>query len=120
LSPKVTFVNSSTSPQFYLSTVSFSGVDATTAGCQGKVLTLNAYGDSSATPLQLATAPGSVALSAATIGINSSTPTSAAGTTISAIGGGGANSTTLAFDLGFTTPSSTSGAVYKLTLQSGN
>ena len=120
LSPKVTFVNNSTNPQFFLSTVSFTGVDATTAGCQGKTLTLNAYGDSSATPLQLATAPGSVALSAATIGINSSTPTSAAGTTISAIGGGGANSTTLSFDLGFTTPSSTSGAVYKLTLQSGN
>ncbi len=118
LSPKVTFVNSSSNPQFYLSTVSFTGVDASaTTTCQGKTLTLNAYGDSSATPLQLATV-SSTALTAATIGITSGNPTSAAGTTVSAISGGG--TTALAFDLGFTTPSSTSGAVYKLTLQSSN
>ena len=56
ISPKVTFVNSASNPQFYLSTVSFSGVDASaTTTCQGKTLTLHAYGDSSATPLQLAT-----------------------------------------------------------------
>jgi hypothetical protein len=118
LSPKVTFVNSASNPQFFLSTVSFSGVDASaTTTCQGKTLTLNAYGDSSATPLQLATV-SSTALTAATIGITSGNPTSAAGTTVSAISGGGTSA--LAFDLGFTTPSSTSGAVYKLTLQSSN
>ncbi len=101
-----------------MSTVSFTGVDASaTTTCQGKTLTLNAYGDSSATPLQLATV-SSTALTAATIGITSGNPTSAAGTTVSAISGGG--TTALAFDLGFTTPSSTSGAVYKLTLQSSN
>jgi hypothetical protein len=118
ISPKVTFVNSASNPQFMLSTVSFTGVDASaTTTCQGKTLTLNAYGDSSATPLQLATV-SSTALTAATIGITSGNPTSAAGTTVSAISGGG--TTALAFDLGFTTPSSTSGAVYKLTLQSSN
>jgi hypothetical protein len=118
LSPKVTFVNSSNNPQFFLSTVSFTGVNSTTSGCQGKTLTLNAYGDSIATPLQLATAPGSVALTSATIGITSGNPTSAAGTTISGVSGN--NGTSHAFDLGFSTPSSTSGAVYKLTLQSSN
>ncbi len=117
LSPKVTFVNSSSNPQFFLSTVSFTGVDSQVSGCQGKTLTLNAYGDSSATPLQLATS-GSTAVTAATIGITATTPTSAAGTTISNVSGNA--STTHAFDLGFTTPSSTSGAVYKLTLQSSN
>ena len=118
LSPKVTFVNSSSNPQFFLSTVSFTGVNSTTAGCQGKTLTLNAYGDSSATPLQLATGPSSSVVTAATVGITATTPTSAAGTTISGVTGNA--STTHAFDLGFTTPSSTSGAVYKLTLQSSN
>jgi len=115
LSPKVSFTNSSGGGTFFLSTVSFSGVDAQSSGCQGKTLTLNAYGDTSATPLQLATVSSS-ALTAATIGINGSTPTSAAGTVIA--GTSGAGGASLAFDLGFSTPSSTSGAVYKLTLQS--
>jgi hypothetical protein len=116
ISPKVTFVNGS-SPVFMLSTVSFSGLDAaSTTTCQGKTLTLNAYGDTSATPLQIATVGGSTALTNATIGITSGNPTSAAGTTISGVTGGGTSA--LAFDLGFSTPSATSGAVYKLTLQS--
>jgi hypothetical protein len=118
LSPKVSFVNSASNPQFFLSTVSFTGVDSTSSGCQGKTLILNAYGDSLATPLQLATFNSNTAVTNATIGINSGTPTSAAGTTISGVSG--TNSTTHAFDLGFSTPTSTSGAVYKLTLQSQN
>ncbi len=117
LSPRATFVNSSSSPQFFLSTVSFTGVNSTTAGCQGKVLSLNAYGDTAATPLQLATS-GSTAVTTATIGITATTPTSAAGTTISNVANNA--STTHSFDLGFSTPSSTAGAVYKLTLQSSN
>jgi len=117
LSPKVTFVNSATNPQFFLSTISFSGVDSSASGCAGKTLVLNGYGNSSATPLQLATS-GVTAVTNATIGITSGNPTSAAGTTISGIGG--TNSTSHSFDLGFAIPSSTSGAVYKLTLQSQN
>jgi hypothetical protein len=116
LSPRVSFTNTSGGGTFYLSTISFSGVDASSATtCQGKTLSLNAYGDSSATPLQLATVSSSP-LTTATVGINASTPTSAAGTVISSPTGTGTSA--LAFDLGFSTPSSTSGAVYKLTLQS--
>lgn len=122
LAPKVTFVNGA-SPQFMLSTVSFSDVDGRSSGsvlvsggtgCSGKTLQLNAYGDSSATPLQIATSSGAV--SVATIAINGSTPTTSAGFVIS----GGANlaSATSSFDLGIITPAATSGAVYKLTLQS--
>jgi hypothetical protein len=112
ISPKVTFVNGA-NPVFMLSTISFSDVNATS--CNGKTLTLNAYGDTSATPLQIATVGGSTALTNATIGISSS-PTSAAGTVIA--GATGMSGTTGAFDLGLSTPSATSGAVYKLTLQS--
>ena len=116
LSPKVTFVNNSTNPQFYLSTVSFTGVDGTSAGCQGKTLTLNAYGDTNATPLSLASA-SNVAYSSATVGIAASPTTSPAVTVANA-----ANMTaaTASFDLVFSNPQSTSGAVYKLTLQSSN
>ncbi len=126
LSPKVTFVNHATNPQFYFSTVSFSGVDGRTpgvaevaggTGCSGRTLTLNAYGDSSATPVQFATVSSSL-VSSATIGINGSTPTTSAGFTISSVVG--ASTATSSFDLGITTPAATSGAIYKLTLQSSN
>ena len=117
LTPKAVFVNGS-SPTFMLSTVSFSGVDAaSTTTCQGKTLTLNAYGDTESTPVQLATA-GSSALTVATIGITSTTPTSTEGTVVDNVSGGGTDA--LGFDLGFITPSATSGAIYKLTLQSSN
>ena len=125
ISPKVTFVNHSTNPQFYLSTISFSDVDTRTAGqgsaisggtgCAGKTLTLNAYGETSATPVNFATV-SSALVSQATIGINTGSITTSAGFTIS-----GVNAATLgqsAFDFGITTPAATSGAVYKLTLQS--
>jgi hypothetical protein len=117
LTPRAVFVNGA-SPSFMLSTISFAGVDAaSTTTCQGKTLSLNAYGDTGSTPVQIATA-GSTALTTATIGITSTTPTSAEGTVVGNVSGGGTNA--LAFDLGFTTPSATSGAVYKLTLQSSN
>ena len=116
LSPKVNFVNDATNPQFYLSTVSFSEVDGQSSGCQDKVLTLNAYGDSSATPLNLASS-GNTAYANATVAITSSPTTSTAVTVANATGMTGASAS---FDLGFTNPQATSGAVYKLTLQSSN
>ncbi len=127
LSPKVTFVNNSTNPQFYFSTVSFSGVDARAAnqgttvdggtGCSGRTLTLNAYGDSSATPISFATASNAL-VSAATIGITTGTITAANGFTISNTAN--LSSATASFDLGISSPAATSGAIYKLTLQSSN
>ena len=126
LSPRVSFTNTSGGGTFYLSTVSFSSVDARAAnstayntnestGCAGKTFTLNAYGDSSATPIAFASASG-VGISVATIGINSGTPVTSAGVTVPSVSNGG--SATSSFDLGITTPNATSGAVYKLTLQS--
>ena len=123
LTPKVNFVNGA-NPVFMLSTIGFSNLDGRAigstssnggTGCATRTLTLNAYGDTNATPLQIAT-NSSTAVSVATIGINGSTPTTSAGFVIA----NGANlaSATSSFDLGITTPSATSGAVYKLTLQS--
>jgi hypothetical protein len=124
LTPKVTFVNG-TNPQFMLSTVSFSDLDGRAlsstltnggTGCATRTLTLNAYGDTSATPISLATVSGSL-VSVATIGINGSTPTTSAGFTIA--NGANLGAATSSFDLGFgASPAATSGAVYKLTLQS--
>ena len=121
ISPRANFVNSASNPQFFLSTIGFTDVDARAAGtgCAGITLTLNAYGDVSATPLQIATSPTSTALSVATIGIrNALAPTTSTGFVIAnSANNSAANSS---FDLGITTPSATAGAVFKLTLQSGN
>ncbi len=117
LSPQVTFKNGA-SPVFMLSTVSFSGIDAQANKCQGKTLTLSAYGEVSATPVQMATGVSNAQITEATIGIASdgNSVTTTAGTVAANFAGG--NSSNLRFDLGFTTPSATNGAVAKLTLQS--
>jgi hypothetical protein len=117
LSPKVTFVNGA-NPVFMLSTISFSDLDARAAGtgCQTRTLTLNAYGEVSAVPVQIATAGASTPVTAATIGINANAPVVSEGFVVANSQNQGlANAS---FDLGITTPSATSGAVYKLTIQS--
>jgi hypothetical protein len=126
LSPKVTFKNG-TDPQFYLSTISFSDVDTRTAGqgstisggtgCAGKTLTLNTYGQTSATPVSFATVSNALA-SQATIGIATNAITTSTGFTIAAVSNTGAALTS--FDFGINEPAATSGAVYKITLQSSN
>ena len=134
ISPRVTFVNTSGGGTFYLSTVSFTNVDMRAAnsasvndansnagtGCGGRTLTLNGYGDSSATPLQLATASsiGGTPISTATIGlVSGSTPVPTTGLVIA--NQANTSAATASFDLGFGQwPSATSGAVIKLTLQS--
>jgi hypothetical protein len=123
LTPKVNFVNGA-SPVFMLSTIGFSNLDSRVigsaasnggTGCATRTLTLNAYGDTSATPLQIATVSSS-AVSVATVGITTSAVTTSAGFVVAGLTG--INTATSSFDLGITTPSATSGAVYKLTLQS--
>jgi hypothetical protein len=122
LSPQVTFVNSATNPQFMLSTVSLTGVDATTQtggadlGCDSKTLQLNAYGNSDATPLSIASA-SNTAYSYATVGVKAvGALTSSPGVVLST--SGTQNGTALTINIGITAPQATSGAVYKLTLQS--
>jgi hypothetical protein len=111
VSPKVTFVNGA-SPQFMLSTISLTDVDNT--GCNNKTLTLNAYGNTDATPLNIASA-SNVAYSYATVGVKSSgSMTASPGITLSTSGSNGA----LGIDVAITSPQATSGAVYKITLQS--
>lgn len=116
VAPTARFINAAGAGTFYLSTVSLSGVDG--PSCQTKTFTLNAYNDSDATPLQLAT-NSSTPVSTATFAIASggASVVGSAGVTTTISSGGTTNATVT---LGFGTPSSTSGAVYKITLQSGN
>jgi hypothetical protein len=119
VSPKVTFVNSATNPQFMLSTISLTGVDNTdqsgaTEGCDGKTLQINAYGNSDATPLSIASA-SNTAYSLVTVGVKATGAMAVSpGVTLTSSGTSGS----IGIDLAITNPQATSGAVYKLTLQS--
>jgi hypothetical protein len=117
VTPSVQFVNAAGAGTFYLSTIALSGINAPSSGttCLNKVFTLNAYDDASATPLQLAT-HSSTPITSATFAITgASTSAGTEGIDRSGVTG---NSASGAITLGFGTPSSTSGAVYKITLQS--
>jgi hypothetical protein len=118
VTPSVRFVNAAGAGTFYLSTIALTNIDLTnTTKCVGKTFTLNAYDDASATPLQLATSSGgSTPISSATFA--NSTGSTFVGTTGISVTGSGNGGATGAITLGFGTPSSTSGAVYKITLQS--
>jgi hypothetical protein len=118
VTPTVQFVNSANAGTFFLSTISLSNIDARSADqCLNKLFTLNAYDDASATPLQLATS-GSSAVTAATFAITGSTDVGGTAGVTTTVTGGTTDAATVT--LGFGTPSSTSGAVYKITLQSSN
>lgn len=117
VTPSASFVNASGAGTFYLSTIALSDIDlSSTDKCRGKTFTLNAYNDAAATPLQLATFGGSTAVTSATFGVNASgVATGTGGVTLSTTSTTGS---TGQVTLGFGTPTSTSGAVYKITLQS--
>ena len=118
VTPSVQFVNEASAGTFYLSTIALTNIDLTdTTKCVGKTFTLNAYNDSDATPLQLATSSGgSTPITSATF--SNSSGSTFVGTTGISVTGSGDGGATGAITLGFGTPSSTSGAVYKITLQS--
>ena len=115
VTPTSRFINAAGAGTFYLSTIALTNIDGQSSACQGKTFTVNAYNNTDATPLQIATS-GSDAVTSATFVINgASAATIGTGYTATVSGGTGANASVT---LGLTTPSATSGAVYKITLQS--
>jgi hypothetical protein len=95
---------------FNFSTVAFSNVSS---ACWGKTFTLKAYGDTSATPLTIATV-SSDTYSQATFTFTTASTTSPGISTASWT----ASATDSRLSLGFAGTQATSGAVYKLTLES--
>ncbi len=106
--PAATFANAEGGGTFNFSTVAFSGI---ASACEDKVFTLKAYGDSSATPLTIATV-SSDSYTQATFTFTTLATTSPGITTSSASVENGT------LTLGFSGTQATSGAVYKLTLES--
>jgi hypothetical protein len=118
VTPSVRFINASGAGTFYLSTIALSSIDfSSTTACRGKTFTLNAYNNSDATPLQLATgADSTTQVTQATFAVAASGV--AAGSYGVSFSTSGTTGSTGSVTLGFGTPTSTSGAVYKITLQS--
>jgi hypothetical protein len=106
--PKAVFANVTDGGSFNLASVAFSGIST---DCAGKMFTLNAYGDTSATPLSIATI-GATSYNVATFMFSATLPGSSYIST--------ASYTTTTAEIGFRGTQATSGAVYKITLQSSD
>ena len=112
--PKAVFANSSGAGAFNFASVSFSGIKDT---CIGKLFTVNAYGDTSATPLNIATV-GATSYNVATFVVSATQGQKSSYISTSSAGWGTADARTL--EIGFNGTQATSGAVYKITLQSSD
>ena len=106
--PSATFVNAASAGGFNFSTVAFSGISS---ACLEKTFTLKAYGDTSATPLNIATV-SSTAYNQATFKYTTTATTSPG------ISGSGIAVYTGTYTLAFAGTQATSGPVAKLTLES--
>jgi hypothetical protein len=112
LTPKAGFINTA-SGSFTLASVGFSGIaDA----CIGKLFTMNAYDNTSATPLKIATS-GANTYDLATFVFSSTMGQKSSYITA---GGYTGSADARATEIGFAGTLATSGAVYKITLQSSD
>jgi hypothetical protein len=117
VTPTSRFINAAGAGTFFMSTISLSDVDLRgVSQCSGKTFTLNAYDDSSATPLQLSTGTASARITQATFGVSAAGAITASDGVTGSVSGGTTQTGTVT--LGFGTPAATSGAVFKITLQS--
>jgi len=112
--PKAVFANSTGAGQFNFASISFTGIADL---CTGKLFTVNAYGDSSATPLNIATV-GANSYNVATFVMSATLGQSSSYITTGSVNVSSTNADTA--EIGFRGTQATSGAVYKITLQSSN
>jgi hypothetical protein len=108
ITPNSTFTNASGAGAHYFSSVKVSNIPS---GCYGKDFTINAYGNTDATPLALFNSTSKSAV----VYNNSGTFELGAGS----VSGASITSGSGTFTVTFTNPVATSGSVFKITLQSG-
>lgn len=109
--PKAVFANSNGAGQYNFASIAFSGVHN---DCIGDLFTLSAYGDTSAVPLTIATS-GANSYNVATFVMSATLGQKSSYISTGAVSGGGVNDNR--FEIGFMGTQATSGAVYKITLQ---
>ena len=113
VTPRSSFANASSAGSFNLASISFSGIHD---NCTGDLFTINAYGDTSATPLNIATS-GTSQFNVATFVLASSITARSA--YINAIANTSSTNADTA-EIGFNGTQATSGAVFKITVQTSN
>jgi hypothetical protein len=112
--PKALFANTSGAGSFNLASISFTGIaDA----CTGDLFTVNAYGDTSSTPLNIATV-GATSYNVATFVMSATLGQSSSYITTGSVNVSSTNADTA--EIGFRGTQATAGAVFKITLQSSN
>jgi hypothetical protein len=112
--PRSTFANASGGGQFNFASISFTGImDA----CRGKLFTVNAYGDTSATPLNIATI-GATSYNVATFVLSATMGQSSSYISTGSVNVAGSNTNTA--EIGFRGTQATSGAVFKITVQTSD
>lgn len=109
MTPKAAYTNTA-SGSFSLASISFSGI---ASACIGDLFTVNAYGDTSATPLRIATTSAG-SYDVATFVVSSTLGQSSSHITTGSVTISGEASS---LEIGFKGTQATSGAVYKITLQ---
>ena len=110
MTPKTSYTNTA-SGSFSLASIAFSGIDD---NCKGDLWTINAYDNSSATPLKIATV-GAATYDVATFVVSATLGQSSSYITTGGVDMTSANANKL--EIGFKGTQATSGSVYKITLQ---
>jgi N-methylhydantoinase B/oxoprolinase/acetone carboxylase alpha subunit len=110
MTPKASYTNTA-SGSFSLASIAFSGIDD---NCKGDLWTINAYDNSSATPLKIATV-GAATYDVATFVVSATLGQSSSYITTGGVDMTSANANKL--EIGFKGTQATSGSVYKITLQ---
>ncbi len=112
--PKAVFANASGAGQFNFASIAFSGIaDA----CANKLFTINAYGDTSATPLNIATV-GATSYNVATFVLSATMGQSSSYISTGSVNVASSNADTA--EIGFRGTQATSGAVFKITVQTSD
>ena len=112
--PRSVFANAASAGQFNFASVSFTGIaDA----CKGKLFTINAYGDTSATPLNIATS-GATSYNVATFVLSATMGQSSSYISTGSVNVSAANANTA--EIGFRGTQASSGAVFKITVQTSD
>ncbi len=114
VTPRSSFVNASSAGSFNLASISFSGIHD---NCTGDLFTINAYGNTEAVPLNIASI-GATSFNVATFVLSATMGQSSSYISTGSVNVSNSNTDTA--EIGFRGTQATSGAVFKITVQTSN
>ena len=114
VTPRSSFANASSAGSFNLASISFTGIHD---NCTGDLFTINAYGNTEAVPLNIASI-GATSFNVATFVLSATMGQSSSYISTGSVNVGTSNADTA--EIGFRGTQATSGAVFKITVQTSN